>query len=113
MKLSEFCKKAASGSLMDPLAVKRIMERLFEMPLSELFPESTAPDKVDELLLEVSGLDKSPFKSTLKFKHLLFPMYKNYLCGKRNDDTDCCFLFLAYWSRNFTPDVYIRKEKKL
>lgn len=113
MKLSEFCKKTTSDSLMEPNAIKHIMEKLFELPLEAVFPENTAPNKIDELLLEVSGLEKADIKEPLKFKHLLLQMFKNYTFSKRNDDTDCCYLFLAYWSRTFTPDVYIRKEKKL
>lgn len=98
---------------MEPDAIKRIMEKLFEMPLLDIFPERTAPNKIDELLLEVSGFEESDGGEPLKLKNLLLQMQKNHVICKRNDDTDCCYLFLGYWSSNFTPDAYIRKEKKL
>lgn len=114
MKLNEFCKKAAANSLMEPDAIKLIMEKLMEMPLNEMYSEMVnrqyKRSYADEYLMEIIDFEWE-YASNLRLKHFFHRM--NAFSGDKSKQEEfrCCNLLLANWCVGFIPNIYRRKER--
>ncbi|MGN0553915.1 MAG: hypothetical protein ACI4I1_11045 [Oscillospiraceae bacterium] len=115
MKLDEFCKKTAKSSLVEPDAIKIIMEKLLEMPLSEMY--STALNRrtkngyANDYVLESAELQENGDASKSKLKHFLNQIIEMHDDNSKKEQYEACCLMLAAWNCGFVPMNYERKKE--
>ncbi len=119
--LNKFTHRARRNSLIDPNTIGFIMEKLIDMPLSEMYAYRanhldfvTTGSYADEFLLDAAHLKHRGPAAELTLKDLLIAVYKlrrDAADGKdsRGDYADCMEL-LALWSRWFVPERYERRK---
>lgn len=115
MKLDEFCRKTSSSNLIDPNAIKIIMEKLLEMPLSEMYStllnNRTKNGYANKYVLEYAGLKEYGDASKAKLKHFLYKLIEMQDNKSDEEQYIACRLMLAAWNCGFVPMNYERKKE--
>lgn len=115
MKLDEFCKKTAKNNLVEPDAIKIIMEKLLEMPLSEMYSAAlnrrTQNGYANEYVLEFADLQTRGDASKSKLKHFLNQIIEMNDDNSKKEQYEACCLMLAVWNNDFVPISYERKRR--
>lgn len=115
MKLDEFCEKTAKNNLVEPDAIRIIMEKLLEMPLSEMYSAAlnrrTQNSYANDYVLECADLQGNGDASKSKLKHFLNQIIEMHDDNSKKEQYEACYLMLTVWNNDFVPISYERKRR--